>query len=471
MALTYEQAVERLLWLGHEGRSLKWDLNNIRAVLARLGHPERKFASVHIAGTNGKGSVAAMVAAILGAAGYRTGLYTSPHLVRINERIVVDGRRISDGEFAAAFSAISGPIEALLADATLPHHPSYFECLTAMALWHFARAGVELAVLEVGLGGRLDATNVVTPEVAAITSIDFDHERYLGHSIEQIAGEKAGIIKSGVPLVNAAEHPLARTVVAARAAELGAPLVDVETEYRAEQVRASDFGRYEFVARGMDGLALPLAPSLRGAFQVRNALVAVAMARELARLRSPSFGGQAARTWRISSEAIAEGIAAAQWPGRLELVRDQPLLFLDGAHNPAGARQVARFWEEHLGGRRIHLVYGTVRDKAVGEVAELLFPRAAAVVVTQPTTPRAASADVLARLARTHNANVSVEPEPASALARALESAGPDDVVFVTGSLFLVGDCQRALAPPEELPARAPAAVAVAPAAPAGKSA
>lgn len=460
MALTYEQAVERLLWLGHEGRSLKWDVNNIRAVLARLGHPEGKFASVHIAGTNGKGSVAAMVDSILRAANYRTGLYTSPHLVRINQRIVVNGGAIADEEFAAAFNAITGPIEALLADGTLPHHPSYFECLTAMALWHFARVGVELAVLEVGLGGRLDATNVVTPEVAAITSIDFDHERYLGHSIEQIAGEKAGIIKPGVPLVIAAEHPIARHVVTARAAELGARLVDVESDYRAEQVRAADFGRYEFVARGPDGLALPLAPSLRGAFQVRNALAAVGVARQVA-----------VRGWKISERAIAEGIAAAQWPGRLELVRRRPLLFLDGAHNPAGARQVACFWEEHLPGRRVHLVYGTVRDKAVGEVAELLFPRAATVVVTQPATPRAASADLLARLARTLNANVSVEPEPASALARALESAGADDVVFVTGSLFLVGDCQRALARPEELPARAPAVAAVAPADPAGKPA
>lgn len=449
MKLTYEQAVERLLWLGHEGRSLKWDLNNVRAVLERLGHPERKFASVHIAGTNGKGSVAAMVDSILRAAGYRTGLYTSPHLVRINERIAVQGVAAGDGEFAAAFSAISGSVESLLAEGTLPHHPSYFECLTAMALWHFARAGVGMAVLEVGLGGRLDATNIVTPEVAVITSIDFDHERYLGHSIEKIAGEKAGIIKPGVPVINAAEHPVARRVVAARAAELGAPVVDVESSYRAEGVRAADFGRYEFVACGPEGFSLSLAPPLRGAFQVRNALVAAAVAQQLV-----------ARGWRIQDRAIAEGVAAAGWPGRMELVRRQPLLFLDGAHNPAGARQVVRFWEEHLAGRRIHLVYGTVRDKAVGEVAELLFPRAASVVVTQPTTPRAASADTLAQLARALTAEVSLEPEPARALARAIERAGAEEAVFVTGSLFLVGDCQRALGAPNGFAARTSAAAA-----------
>ncbi len=428
---------QQLLWLGHEGRSLKWDLANIGAVLERLGHPERQFPSVHIAGTNGKGSVAAMVAAILRAAGYRTGLYTSPHLVRINERIAVDGGAVSDEEFAAAFNVITEPIEALLAENVLPNYPSYFECLTAMALWHFAQAKVDAAVLEVGLGGRLDATNVVTPEVAVITAIDFDHEHYLGHSIEQIAAEKAGIIKPGVPVISAASHPVAREVIAQRAAESGAPLVDVEADYSVETLRTHDFGRYEFVVRGVDGFALPVAPSLRGAFQVENALVAVAVARQLA-----------AAGWRMTERAMADGIAAAEWPGRLELVRREPLLLLDGAHNPAGVRQVLRFWVEHLPGRRIHLVYGTLRDKAVEEAAELLFPYAASVTVTQPGTPRAASVELLARLARTYNPTVGVEADPARALAVALERADADDVIFVTGSLFLVGDCRRVLAPP-----------------------
>ena len=278
MALSYSETVQQLLWLGHEGRSLKWDLANIRAVLERLGHPEQRFPSVHIAGTNGKGSVAAMTASILRTAGYRTGLYSSPHLVRINERIVVNGGAVSDEEFAAAFDAITEPIEALLAENVLPNYPSYFECLTAMALWHFAQAEVDTAVLEVGLGGRLDATNIVTPEVAAITAIDFDHERYLGYSIEQIAAEKAGIIKPGVPVVSAATHPVAREVVAKRAAELGAPLVDVEADYSVEEMRTRDLGRYKFVVRRPDGFSLSLAPSLRGAFQVQNALVAVAVA-------------------------------------------------------------------------------------------------------------------------------------------------------------------------------------------------
>lgn len=453
MALGYQETVQRLLWLGHEGRSLKWDLANIRAVLERLGHPERKFRSVHIAGTNGKGSVAAMMDAVLRAAGYRAGLFTSPHLERINERIAVDGRDVGDDEFAAAFSAVSGAVEALLAENRLPHHPSYFECLTAMALWHFARAGVEVAVLEVGMGGRLDATNVVTPAVAVITPVDFDHERYLGHALEQIASEKAGILKPGVPVVNAAEHPVARRVVAARAAEVHAPLVDVQSRYWVEQVRTHDFGRCDFVVSAQDGFRLPLAPSLRGAFQVRNALAAVAAVRELN-----------ARGWDVSERALADGIAGAQWGGRMELAEREPLVFLDGAHNPAGARQVLRFWEEHLAGRSIHLLYGMLREKAAEEVMELLLPRAASVIVSQPGTPRAASAELLARLARPLNPRVTVEPDAGRALDRALERAQPDEVVFVTGSLFLVGECRQALASRRRVAARAPSSVAAPPA-------
>jgi len=437
MPVSYAQAVQRLLWLGHEGRSLKWDLENVRRVLERLGHPEQAFRSVHIAGTNGKGSVAAMLEAILRAAGYRTGLYTSPHLARMNERIAVGGAPASDADFAAAFEAAAGAIESLLAENALPGHPSYFETLTAMAFRRFAEAGVEAAVVEVGLGGRLDATNVLTPEVTVITAIDFDHERYLGHSIEKIAAEKAGILKPGVPVINAAVHRVACRVVAERAQGVGAPVVDVAATFHAEEIKTHDFGRYEFAVRGPKGFTLRLAPSLRGAFQIENAVAAAAAARELAR-----------RGWKIPAEAITQGIAAAEWPGRMELMRRNPMVFLDGAHNPAGARQVARFWAEHLAGRRIQLVYGTVRDKAVEEVAELLFPPAATIVVTRPGTPRAASPETLARLARAANSNVVVEPEPAQALARALDAAAPGDVVFVTGSLFLVGDCRQALARP-----------------------
>ena len=435
MAVTYAEAVQQLLWLGHEGRALKWDLNNIRAILERLGCPEQTFRSLHIAGTNGKGSVAAMLDAILRAAGYRTGLYTSPHLVGINERLRVNGADVSDDDFAAAFNAVEREIEVLLASGTLPAHPSYFECLTAMAFWHFRQAGVELGVLEVGLGGRLDATNVVTPLVAVITHIDFDHERYLGYSLAEIAGEKAGIVKPGVPVVSAAANPVAQAVIRARAAAVGAPLVEIDTAYRVEELRADDDGHYEFVVAAEDGFRLQLAPALRGRFQVRNAVTALAAARLLS-----------AQGCALPAESIAEGIARVEWPGRLERVARQPDVFLDGAHNPAGAWELVRFWEEHFSGRSIHLVYGAMRDKAVGEIADLLFPRAATVVVTQAGSPRAASAETLAQVARTLGVDAVVEPESMRALARALEQAQPEDAIFVTGSLYLVGEIKRALA-------------------------
>ncbi|MFQ5927953.1 MAG: bifunctional folylpolyglutamate synthase/dihydrofolate synthase [Terriglobia bacterium] len=444
MPSSYADAVQHLLWLGHEARAQKWDLNNIRVLLARLGHPEQSFASIHIAGTNGKGSVAAMLASILRVAGYRTGLYTSPHLVRINERIQVNGAEIADENFAAAFSAVEREVEALLARGALPDQPSYFETLTAMAFWHFRQAGVEVAVLEAGMGGRLDATNVVTPRVAIITQVDFDHERFLGHSLAQIATEKAGILKPGVPVVAAANHRVAQRVIRARAAEVRAPLIELDAAYSLEQLRPTDLGRYKFELAGKAGFRLRLAPALRGRVQVRNAATAVAAVQLLR-----------AQGMRVTPDAIARGITETHWPGRLELVGREPDVFLDGAHNPAAMRELARFWDEHCRGRNIHLVFATMRDKAVEEIADRIFPRAASVILTQAHSSRAASAHALAPLARTLNSNVLIEPEPERALARACGRAQPADMVFVTGSLYLVGEVKRALAARDALAAEA----------------
>jgi len=434
MSFTYEEAVQRLAWLGHEGRALKWDLKNIRAVLAALGNPEQAWRSVHIAGTNGKGSVAAMLDSILRAAGYRTGLYTSPHLVRINERIRVAGTEISDREFAAAFTAVEGITEALLARGDLRDHPSFFETLTAMACWHFRETGVEVALLEVGMGGRLDATNVVTSLVSIITQVDFDHERYLGSSLEQIAGEKAGILKPGVPAVIAAAHPAALQIIRERAAAVGAPVVELDADYCAEPVRPRGDGLYEAELMAADGFHLRLAPGLRGRAQVRNAATAAVAARLL------NVGGLP-----LPAEAVVRGIAEVRWPGRLECVGTSPAVYLDGAHNPAAARELLRFWEEECSGRNIHLVFGAMRDKAVEEMADLLFHQPVSVTLTQADSPRAASAEALARLARTLNPRVFVEPDPVRAFFQARALATPQDVVFVAGSLYLVGVVKKAL--------------------------
>lgn len=438
--MDYAEAVRVLLTLGRElaapshARAAKFDLANSRALASRLGTPQSKFRIVHIAGTNGKGSTAAMIESILRSAGHRTGLYTSPHLERINERIRVDEAEISDAEFAAAFTRLHELIEKMLSTGELPAHPTFFECVTAMALDVFARVPVDFAVLEVGMGGRLDSTNIVTPEVSVITQIHFDHESFLGHSIAEIAAEKAGIIKPGIPVVSAAGHPEAKEVIRRRAADLGSPVIDIDSAYRVENLSATG-GFYTAVVSDSSAPGAPpttLKLSLAGRYQVRNAITALAAARALA-----------ARGARLPEAAITEGIAGVHWPGRLERISEKPAVFLDGTHNPAGARELAAFWREHLPGRRIHLVYGSVRDKSVDEIAGLLFPHAATVTVTAPRQPRALSAETLADMTRHLAPKMEVISDPGEALEHAIAVAAPDDAVFVTGSLYLVGDLRR----------------------------
>jgi dihydrofolate synthase / folylpolyglutamate synthase len=436
--MTYEESVRYLLGLGRElasprqASAMKFDLTGITTLCEHLGQPQRAFESVHVAGTNGKGSTAAMIDSILRAAGLRTGLYTSPHLERINERIRLDGREISDADFAATFTRLQAAIEELLAAGRLAAHPTFFECMTALAFEYFAKAGAEFAVCEVGMGGRLDATNILVPEVAVITQIDLDHENFLGHSIEEIAREKAGIIKPGARVVSAAEHLIARVVIRRRVAEQGAFLVEIENQFVLEDVTWRD-GCFSFTAiDNNSGARLPVALALAGRFQVRNALTAIAAARMLADRGAP-----------VDDAAISRGIAATRWPGRLERIAEHPEIYVDGTHNPAGAREIAVFWDAFLPGRNIFLVYGAVRDKAVDEIAGLLFPRASAVIITAPAQPRAISAPVLAEMTGHHAKRLEVIPDPNQALERALELATPEDVIFVTGSLYLVGDVLR----------------------------
>ena len=370
-----------------------------------------------------------MLESILRAAGLRTGLYTSPHLERINERIRVNGENISDEDFAAAWSRVHAAIESLMASGKLTAHPTFFECVTAMAFLAFAQHPVDFAIYEVGLGGRLDATNIVEPEVAVITPIDFDHENFLGHSIEEIAAEKAGIIKTGAWVVSASERPEARAVIARRCAEMDARLVELDAVARMEDVHDSD-GLYRAVAIFTHSRKqLALAPSLPGRFQLRNALTAAVAARLLAE-----------RGFPIEDSAIERGIATADWPGRLERLSTQPDVYLDGAHNPAGARELLRFWKENYAGRRIFLVYGAMRDKAVDEISGLLFPHAAAVILTEPRQPRAISASLLAEISSHDAIDTIVVRDPGEALETALQMAGPQDAVFATGSLYLVGE-------------------------------
>jgi dihydrofolate synthase / folylpolyglutamate synthase len=436
--MNYDAAVRYLLSLGRElaaptqAAAAKFDLENITVLAERLGRPDRAYPSAHIAGTNGKGSTAAFLESILRHAGFRTGLNTSPHLERINERLRIDSEEISDAAFAESLTRVVAVIEELLAAGKLRAHPTYFECVTAMAFEYFAQERVEFGVFEVGLGGRLDATNILTPVVSLVTPIDFDHENFLGHSLQEIATEKAGILKRAMPVVLAEQRLEARQVVLARAAQLGCPVIETSTAFRIDDETVDDGCVRARITETASGWSIYAAPRLPGRFQLQNALTAVAAARVLQQLG-----------FRIPDEAIAEGIAGTVWPGRLERLQSQPDVYLDGAHNPAAARELASFWEQNLAGRRIVLLYGALRDKAVDEIAGLLFPRAEEVIFTEPRTSRAISAAQLAEIAAHHAARSSVIADAEQALDHALSKAAPGDAVFVTGSLYLVGQLRQ----------------------------
>jgi dihydrofolate synthase / folylpolyglutamate synthase len=442
--MTYDEAVRALLALGRElaspqhARVQKFGLENISVLADALGGPQLAAPCIHIAGTNGKGSTAAMLESILEQAGFRTGLYTSPHLERINERIRIAGEDISDEAFASAWDKVHGAIEKLMASAKLAAHPTFFECVTAIAFVAFADARVEFAIYEVGLGGRLDATNIVTPLVTVITPIDFDHENFLGHSIEEIAGEKAGIIKSNAWVVSATPRAgtagnAAADVIARRCAEQNARLFEIDQIWALhdDDVERLDGGFYRATAASMTlNETLTVAPSLPGRFQIRNALASATAARLLND-----------KNFTVMTEAIEQGIASARWPGRLERISAEPPVYLDGTHNPAGARELARFWRENFSGRAIVLVYGAMRDKAVDEIAGQLFPLAATVILTEPRQPRAISAALLEEMTEDLAAEHEVIADPREALERGIAAArASSGVVFATGSLFLVGD-------------------------------
>jgi dihydrofolate synthase/folylpolyglutamate synthase len=436
--MNYDAAVRYLLSLGRElaaptqAAAAKFDLENITVLSERLGRPDRAYPSAHIAGTNGKGSTAAFLESILRQAGFHTGLNTSPHLEKINERIRVDGKEISDSDFAEALTRIQALIEELLAAGRLRAHPTYFECVTAMAFQYFAESRVDFGVFEVGLGGRLDATNILTPSISLISRIDFDHENFLGHSLREIASEKAGILKKGVTVVLAQQRSEVLEVILRRAKELGCPIVEPSLAYRVEHESLLNGCVRAQITEIGTGWTATLAPQLPGRFQLQNAMNAVAAARNLS-----------VRGYRIPQEAIEQGIASAVWLGRLEKLQSRPDIYVDGAHNPGAARELAAFWEENFAGRKISLLYGALRDKAVDEIAGLLFPQAAEVVFTEPRTSRAISASQLSEIAAHLAAHSSVIADAEQAFDYLVSKARPEDAVFVTGSLYLVGQLRH----------------------------
>jgi dihydrofolate synthase/folylpolyglutamate synthase len=436
--MNFQESVRYLLSLGRElaaptqAAAAKFNLENITILARSLGHPERKYPSAHIAGTNGKGSTAAFLESILRHAGYRTGLYTSPHLERINERIRVNGEEIPDPAFADVFARIHSVIEGVLADGTLRAHPTFFECVTAISFVHFAEAGVQFAVFETGLGGRLDSTNILTPQVSIITRIDFDHENFLGHSLHEIAAEKAGIIKPGVPVIIAEQRDEARQALLSKARELGAPVFETNATFTIESSQMADGRVRALIKEIASGNKYQLNPQLAGRFQLQNALNAVAA---VPILQSQGF--------HIAGGAIEQGIATAVWPGRIEKVHSHPDIYLDGAHNPSAARELAAFLAENLRGRKLIVIFGALRDKAVDEIAGILFANASQVIFTRPDTTRSISASQLAEIAGHHAAGYEIIPDAEHALAAAMALAAPADVICITGSLYLVGELRH----------------------------
>jgi dihydrofolate synthase / folylpolyglutamate synthase len=419
--MNYPDSVQFLYSLGNEIKTAKLGLERIRALLEALGNPHRHGRFVHVAGTNGKGSVCAMVESGLRTAGKRTGLFTSPHLIEPVERIRIDGVPVPAEVFAAAFDRVHQAAEELIERGAIDLHPTYFETVTAMGFVLFEQQKTEVTVLEVGLGGRLDATNVVTPEICAITPIDFDHEAWLGKSLKAIAGEKAGILKPGIPAVIAAQHPEADATLSARALELSAPLVRT-SEWQIDDLELTPQGSRFRLTRG--ATALDIRCPLAGEHQVENARTAAGVLDRLG----------------IPAAAIEQGIGQARWPGRLEHVAGQPEIILDGAHNPAGARALRGYIERFYAGRKIWMIYGAMRDKAVAEMTGILFPAAAEVVATAPKQARAVRPEAIAELAE--DGHVRIASTVAEALALVRREAAPQDVIFITGSLFLIGEAK-----------------------------
>jgi len=464
--MSYKAAVARMYALGHELANApphKFDLAHVRVLLGALNHPECRFPGVLIAGTNGKGSTAATLASILRASGLRTGLYTSPHLVRINERIRISGEEISDDDFALLHDVVDRTAERLVEEGELPWHPSFFEMLTAIAFEHFAQNKVEIAVLEVGMGGRLDATNVIEPRVSVITDISLDHQKFLGDTVPEIAREKAGIIRPGGVVVTLPQQPQANDVIGNTILDLAAqgvsavpyvPPVSLGSEQyfvlarekpsiaeiAEQQVEKSNTKAGAFLSRyplQVMGRQILVETPLVGRHQLRNVALAIATAEVLSH-----------QGFAITPQTIEHGIRETQWPGRFHVIPAKggaPEYVFDVAHNPAGAWALRSTLSACYEDRPLTFVFGAMRDKAIGEMAEILFPLAKRVMATRADNPRSATPDEIREAAARTATDIEEAMDVGSALDRVRSLAGTQDVVVLTGSIYIVGEAMRIL--------------------------
>lgn len=425
--MTYEQSTDYLLsLLGARGQ--RYGLERITRLVELLGHPERKFRTIHVAGTNGKGSVCAMIDAGLRAAGKTVGFHSSPHLVEFTERYKINGQLIDTAEFVNIIVKVKRAVEAMAAESPNPQLATMFEATTAAAFCAFAEAGVEWAIIETGLGGRLDATNVVAPELAVITPISFDHQDKLGYDLASIAGEKAGILKAGCRAVFSRQEPEAAQVLAERG-KVCESVVWADQAWRLRDSAADSRGRYSIVADGPQGKRVEARIALPGEHQVENAVTAVA----------------ALDAVGVPVEAIARGLESVEWPARLEWLNTDPPALLDSAHNPAGADSLARYLREFCADRRITLIFGASKDKAYDDIARILFPAAERVILTQAAMSRAAAAADLLDAVGSYADLVETAPTVALAWELAAKDCGPNSLVVISGSIFLAGEARELL--------------------------
>jgi dihydrofolate synthase/folylpolyglutamate synthase len=422
----YDRCLKEMYGLRRFG--IKLEMDTIQHLLRNLGNPQEAYRSIHIAGTNGKGSIASILSSILHTAGFCVGRYTSPHLVKFNERICINDKPISDQEVVQAYQRVNSVDPPL-------RHPTFFEFTTAMALDIFARRKVDWAVIETGMGGRMDATNIIQSAVSIITNISLEHKTYLGRTIAAITTEKAGIIKSKIPVVTGVRQKSAWEVICAVAAGKKAPVYRMGRDFSIRRQQA-----HTFTYKGMQETWRNLSIGLHGDHQLQNAALALAACELLLQKGLASIDG-------IS---IQSGLKQAVWPGRLEVVLTAPMLILDGAHNLMAARFLAKYLKQNLHDKHLTLVIGILDDKPYKQMLADLTVGCQRIIITQPAIDRAVPAAVLAKEARKIHNNVEVISDVGQAVKQAISQSRPNDVICVAGSLYAVGEARAALSDTEQ---------------------
>jgi dihydrofolate synthase/folylpolyglutamate synthase len=425
--MNYEQCLRYLDSIQNLG--IKFGLDNVRTILASFGNPHLTYPSLHVAGSNGKGSVCAMLSHILSAHGFRAGLYTSPHLVHVRERIRYQHTPISEQSFSRHLTRLRTRIEELIAAKELLSPPTYFEMLSCLAFLYFEERNVDMAVLEVGMGGRFDATNVANPLVTAITTISAEHQKFLGETPDQIASEKAGIIKPGIPLVCGVEEETALQPIRTKAKELKAPFIAACD--KARPLTVVGIGEHHTFSYRYNGYEYLFTPALRGAHQGRNAAIAIAVAEQLDR-----------RWKKLDRERIVLALERTRWPGRLEVISKRPYILADGAHNEEGASALRAYVETFVP-KPLILIFAVMRDKKIESLARILFPLADRVILTRFPYHKAADPDDVLGEAVDFKDRISLEPDVEKAVNTALKKIPSGGAILVAGSLFLVGELKK----------------------------